>query len=211
MFQNLILFRINHSKIVYYQIFLHIMVFLRKQITAEVGALRDKNFQKRFFASKTSIKTCFFYKSNSLRNLILCKTCLFEIWLVQNYGFEICRVVKNGSNLTRLKVLIQNMTRCTKNDSKTVFFQKFRSQFFFEWRKIFPQQLFQECKKSQHWHPYGVFWPAKLFFESQFSKEFWFSNNTFSIENWCVVNILTQFLTLCGNQFKLWQEVFYFF
>ena len=90
------------------------------------------------------------------------------------------------------------------------FFFNFDPNSFFECRKVFPQKLFQECKKSQHWRLYGVYWPAKLFFESRFSKKFWFSNNTFSIENWCVVNILTQFLTLCGNQFKLWQEVLYF-
>ena len=43
--------------------FFSISWFLRKQKTAEVGALRDKKFQKRFSASKTSIKICFFLQS----------------------------------------------------------------------------------------------------------------------------------------------------
>ena len=62
--------------------FFSISSFLRKQITAEVGVLRDKKFQKRFSASKTFIKICFFFKkSNSFRNLI-CETCFIEIWNV---------------------------------------------------------------------------------------------------------------------------------
>ena len=52
--------------------FYSISWFLRKQITADVGVLRHKKFQKRFFASKTFIKICFF-----LTNQIH-----FEIWSV---------------------------------------------------------------------------------------------------------------------------------
>ena len=100
-------------------------------------------------------------------------------------------------SLTRLKILIQNMTRCTKNDSKTDFFSKSVIQFFFWMKTIFSATSLQECTKSQHWRLYGVYWPAKLFFESPFSKNSWFSNNTFFIGNWCVVNILTQVLTQC--------------
>ena len=109
-----------------------------------------------------------------------------------------------------MKFLVQNMTRRTKNASKTDYFQKVWSNCFLNENIFFRINFSKNAQKSQHWRLYGVYWPAKLFFESQFSKEFWFSNNTFSIENWCVVNILTQVLTLCGNQFKLWREVFYF-
>ena len=56
--------------------------------------------------------------------------------------------IKNALSLRHLKFLIQNMTRCTKNDSKTDFVFKIWSKFFFWMKFFFPQQLFQECTKQ---------------------------------------------------------------
>ena len=144
-----------------------------------MGLCVIKSSKKDFLQAKHPSKSVCFYKSNSLRNLICCKTCLFEIWLVQTYGFEICWVVKNGSKSDAFESFDSKHDALYKKWFKNRFFSKILIPFFFEWRKIFPQQLFQECKKSQHWRPYGVFWPAKSFFESQFSKKFRFSNNNF--------------------------------
>ena len=106
-----------------------------------------------------------------------------------------------------MKFLIQNMTRCTKKDSQTVFFSKILIPILFlNENNFFRNNFSKNAQKDQHWRLYGVYWPAKLFLVSQFSKKSWFSNNTFFIENWCGVNILTQVLTLSGNQFKLWRE-----
>ena len=186
--------------------------FLRKQITAENGVLRDKKFQKSFSASKTFIKICFFYKSNSLRNLIRCKTVFYRnLTRSKILDLDFVEFQKIGSKSDALELLDSKYDALYKNDSKTDFFSKILTPILFLNENIFFCNNFSEnAQKSQHWSLYGVYWPAKFFFESQFSKKFWFSNNTFFIENWCVVNILTQVLTLCGTQIKLWHENFRF-
>ena len=170
-----------------------------------------KSSKKDFLQAKHPSKSVSFYKSNSLRNLIRCKTCLFEIWLVQTYGFEICRVVKNGSKSDAFESFDSKHDALYKKWFKNRFFSKnLIPILFLKEQKFFRNNFSKNAQKSQHWRLYGVYWPAKSFIESQFSKKFWFSNNTFFIEVWCVVNILTQILTLCGTQVKLWHENFSF-
>ena len=74
------------------------------------------------------------------------------------------------------------MTRSTTNDSKTEYFQNFLSKkTFIKKKKHFsPEQRFQECTKNQLWSFYGVNWPDKGFFESEFFYKVWFSKNRFS-------------------------------
>ena len=100
-----------------------------------------------------------------------------------------------------MNFLIQNVTRFTTNDSKTDYLQNFWSKKFFIKKKnnFFRNNFSNDAQKSQLWRFFGVNWPDKLFFGSQFSKKNRFSNHTFFIEDWCVVNILTQVLTLCWN------------
>ena len=64
--------------------FFTISWFLRRQITAEVGVLRDKKFQKRFSASKTFIRICFFknqilFELLSVVKLVCSKSDSFKI------------------------------------------------------------------------------------------------------------------------------------
>ena len=59
-----------------------------------------------------------------LQNLMRCKTFSFEIWHVLKFSIRsLSSCKKMALSLTRLKLLIQNMTRCTKNDSKADYFQ----------------------------------------------------------------------------------------
>ena len=134
------------------------------------------------FCKQIVHQNLFLYKSSSLQNLMRCKTFDFEIWHVLKFSirsFPSCE--KMALSLTHLKFLIQDMTRCTTNDSKTDYFQKFWSKKIFKKKKTtFTEQLFQECTKSQLWRFYGVNWPDKWFFESEISNKFWFSQNSFS-------------------------------
>ena len=67
----------------------------------------------------------FVYKSISLQNLMRCKTFFFEMWHVQKFSIrKIPSCEKSALSLTRLNFLIVNMTRCTRNDSKTDYSQK---------------------------------------------------------------------------------------
>ena len=184
---------------------------MRKQITAEVGVLGDKKFQKYILQAKQSSKSVFFYKSNSLPSLICCQTCLFEILQILSFSIRNCRVVKNDSKSNAFEIPDSKHDASYKKCFKNRLFSKSLIQFLFlNENKFFRNKFSKNAQKSQHRRPYGVFWPAKLFLVSQFSKKSWFSNNTFFIENWCVVNILTQVLTLFGTQFKLWHENFCF-
>ena len=133
-------------------------------------------------------------------------------------------------NLADSKFFYSKLSSCKKNSSKSDAFQiphskhdasykkcfknrlfsKSLIQFFFNENIFFRNQFSKNARKSQHWRLYGVYWRAKLFIERQISKKSWFSDNTFFIEDWCVVNNLTQVLTLCGNQFKFDTKFFIF-
>ena len=118
---------------------------------------------------------------------------------------------KNGSKSDAFKIPDSKHDASYKKCFKNRLFSKSLIQFLFLSENIFFRNKFSKnAQKSQHWRLYGVYSRAKLFFESQFSKKSWFSNNTFFIEDWCVVNNLTQVLTLCGNQFKFDTKFFIF-
>ena len=116
-----------------------------------------KSSKKDFLQAKHPSKSVCFYKSNSLRNLIRCKTCLFEIWLVQTYGFEICRVVKNGSKSDAFESFDSKHDALYKNDSKTFFFQKIWSQFFFWKNKYFSATTFPRMHKKANIDVFTVY------------------------------------------------------
>ena len=85
-----------------------------------------------------------------------------------------------------LKFLIQNMTRCTTNDSKTEYVQKLWSK---NPKKIIKKKnnflrinFCEHAQKSQLWGFYVVNWPDKWFLECEFCNKFWLSKNSFFIE-----------------------------
>ena len=123
LFQNLILFKSLRSQTGFYALFLHTK-FFEKADNCRSWGFACKKFHKRFCASKTSIKICFFYKSNSLRNLIRCQTCLFEIWQILKFSILNCRVVKNGSKSDTFEFPDSKHDASYKNASKTDYFQK---------------------------------------------------------------------------------------
>ena len=195
MILNLFFFQKSLSKNCFSSICFLIIVFEKAQ-NCRSCRFCGVNGSKSDFLQSKSVSS---YKSVSLQNLFRCKTFFFEIIHVLNFSIRtLSSCKKMALCLTRLKFLIQIMLRCTKNDSKTDFFQKVWSNFFFlNENNFFRNNFSKSAQKSQHWRFYGVYWPAKLFFESQFSKNLDFLKITFFIENWCVVNILTQVLTLC--------------
>ena len=66
----------------------------------------------------------FVYESISLQSLMRCKNFL-EMWHVQKFSIrKIPSCEKSALSLTRLKFLVVNLTRCTRNDSKTDYSQK---------------------------------------------------------------------------------------
>ena len=150
LFQNLILFKILHSKTVYYPFF-SISWFMRKQITTEVGVLRDKKFQKRFSASKTFIKICFFtiqihFEIWSVVKLVCSKSDTF-----QNYGFESCRVVKTGSKSDAFESFDSKYEELYKKMiQKLIFFRKFWSKCFLSIKRTFSgRTLARKHKKAR--------------------------------------------------------------
>ena len=138
------------------------------------------------FCKQIIHQNLFLYKSSSLQNLMRCKTFDFEIWHVLNFSirnFQSCE--KMALSLTHLKFLIQDMTRCTTNYSKTEYFQKFWPKSSFEKKKnnFLRNNFSKNAQKSQLWRFYGVNWPDKWFFENEISNNFWFSQNSFSHRN----------------------------
>ena len=112
-----------------------------------------------------------------------------------------------GLNLTLLKSLIQNMTRCTKTIQKLIFFQK-----VFFWKNNFSRTTFPRMHKKANFDVFTVYidqlncslsagFPKNLdFLKTVFSSKFnaWLKSWT---KSWCYV----------GIQFTFWHEVFYFF
>ena len=165
-----------------------------------------------FSASKSFIIICFFYKSIPLEKLMRCKTFFSKSDIFYSFLFEIFVFYKKCFKSEAFEILDSKHDALYKKGFKNrFFFSKYMIQVLFLNDFFFRNNFSKNAQNSLYWRLYGVFWPTILFFESQFSKKSWFSNNTFLTENWCVANILTQVLTLCGNQFKLWHEVFYFF
>ena len=216
MFQNLIPSRSPNSKTVFYAFFLHIMVFEKPDNCRNWWFARYKD-PKNVFCKETFIKICFFYKSNSLQNLIRCKTCFFEIWHVLKFSIQhLSSLKKLGLSLTHLKLLIQSMTHCTIKYSKTDYLQTLWPKFFFIKKNFFRNNFSKNARKSQLWRLNGVYWPSKRF-ESAFSNIICFSKKVFSsksdalYKSWCKfwrygeiqlknrqhVNSLIQKLILC--------------
>ena len=149
----------------------------------------------------------------------------FEIWcVVKLFYLKIWHVLKTSIrnlssgektaiSLTHLKFLIQSMPLCTTKDSKIDYFKSFRfKKTFIKEKKnnFFRNNFSKNAQKSQLWRFYGVIWPDKWFFESEFSNKFWFSKNSFFIKIWCVVKPLIEVLTLCGYSIQtLTRSIFY--
>ena len=166
-----------------------------------------------------------FLKQNFHQNLFFFTNQFhFEMWcIIKLFYLKIWHVLKTSIwklsscertaiSLTHLKFLIQSMTLSTTKDSKIEYFQNFRFRKTFKKKKkqFFRNNFSKNAQKSQLWRFYGVNWPDKWLFESEFSNKFWFSKNSFFINIWCVVKPLIEVLTLCGYSIKtLTRSIFF--
>ena len=134
MFQNLILFKIFHSKTAFYPFFLHIKVF-EKADNCRICGFAWSKVPKKTFCKQNIHQNLFFYKSNSLRNLIRCQTCLFEIWQILKFSMRNCPVVKKWLWVWRLwnswfktwrvgQKMFQKPNICKKFDRISFFWMK---------------------------------------------------------------------------------------
>ena len=104
---------------------------------------------KNIFCKQNIHQNLFFYKSNSLRNLIRCQTCLFEIWQILKISIRNCRVVKNGSKSDTFEISESKHDASPKKCFKNRLFSKSLIQFLsFEWKHFFPQHIFRMHKKA---------------------------------------------------------------
>ena len=173
-----------------------------------MGLCVIKSSKKDFVQAKHPSKTVFFYKPNSFRNLIRCKTCLFEIWLVQNYGFEICRIVENGSKSDAFEVLDSKYDALYKNDTETDFFQK---KFFFE-KTTFSRTTFPRMHKKTNFDVFTVYIDQlKCSLRASFPKNLHFLKTVFSSKFNAWLKSWPNFWRYVDIQFTFWHEVFYFF
>ena len=150
----------------------HQLMFFEKTHSCKIWRFPGLKHPKKVTFSKQIIRqSVFLYKSIPLQNLMRCKTLFSEIWHVLNVSIRnLSSCEKINLSLTRLKLLIQNMTRCTKIDSETDYFQNALLL-----KTTFSGTTFPRMdKKSQHWRFYGVNWPAKWIFESEFYNKVWF-------------------------------------
>ena len=130
LFQNLFFFESLHSKTVFFSFFSLYHGFWEIALLKKLAFLRDSRVENRFSASKSFIKISF--HTNQVH---------FKIWSVVKLFFRNltrskmsipnCRVLKKCHKSDAFEKLTQNMTRCTKNDSKTDYIQNFWSIFSF--------------------------------------------------------------------------------
>ena len=90
-----------------------------------------------FFASKSFIKITLYTKQVHFQMWSVVKLFFRNPTRSKIYCSKVPFLKKNAPSLTHLKFLIQYMTRCTKNYSKTDYFQKVWSNFFFWMKTIF--------------------------------------------------------------------------
>ena len=130
--------------------FFSISWLFRKQITAEDGVLLGKRIQNWFSESKTFIKICSYTNQNHFKVWSVVIFVFFETWHVLKFSIRTLSTWKKLSlSLSRLKNLIQNLTRSFKNDSKTDFFSKILIlKFFIKRKKLSGTILLRKSKKA---------------------------------------------------------------
>ena len=108
-----------------------------------------------------------FWKQNFHQNLFFTNQFHIKIWCVVKFFFEIWHVLrfsirnlssckKMALSLMRLKFLIQNVARCTKNNSKTDYFQKIQI-LFFRIKTVFSATIFPRLHKKASIDVYTVY------------------------------------------------------
>ena len=143
---------------------------------------RDKRVEKWFSASKLFISICFYTNQVHFKLWSVVKL-FFEIWHVLNISVRNCQVRKKMTlSLTRLKLLIQKLTRCTKNVSKTdFFFKNFDPSSFFWMKTIFSATTFPRMHKKDNNDVFTVYIDQlSHFLRASFPKNFDFLEPLFS-------------------------------
>ena len=178
------------GKLFFFQFFRQLLVFEKTQSCISWRFFRVKRSRGDFLTEIFSSNFVFF--TNQFHFEIWCIVKLFylEIWHVLKTSIgNLSSCEKTAISLTHLKFLIQSMTLCTTKDSKIDYFKNFwfKKKFYIKKKHFFQEQHFQECtKKPTLTFFFGVNWPDKIFFESEFSNNFWFSKNSFFIKIWCL-------------------------
>ena len=144
--------------------------------------MRDKRIQKRFSASNTLIKICFFINQIHFENWSVVKLVLSKSGTFWNSKFKICRVFKKGSKSDLFEILDSKHDVLYKKRFKNrFFFQKFWPQFFF-WMKIFfSATTFPRMHKKANIDVFTVYIDQLNFsLRASFPKKFDFLTTLFS-------------------------------
>ena len=149
------------------------------------------------------LQNLYLYQSNSLRNLMRCKTFYSKSDTFWNFRVQFYRILKKWLWVWRVwnswfktRRVVQKMIQ------KLNIFKNFDPNFFIE-NNSFRNKFFKNAQKSQLWRFYGVNWLAKWFFESEYSISFCLSKNSFFIDVWCAVETLIQVPTLCRSSIQM--------